>query len=177
MSAQLYDLDFYAWANEQAELLRAGKLSEADLEHIAEEIESMGKTEKRELVSRLTVLLLHLLKWQFQPEGSHRNNCFAPRSVTKGENDRTRSSYSDGVPERRGKSWRNSVEVQRIRLASHLADNPSLKAKLAIAIGEAYRLARLETENETGIDKDIFPATCPWSFEQMMAEDFWPGSA
>jgi hypothetical protein len=150
MSAQLYDLDFYAWANEQAGLLRAGKLSEADLEHIAEEIESMGKTEKRELVSRLTVLLLHLLKWQFQP---------------------------DGVPERRGKSWRNSVEVQRIRLASHLADNPSLKAKLAIAIGEAYRLARLETENETGIDKDIFPATCPWSFEQMMAEDFWPGSA
>jgi len=67
MSATLYDQDFYAWANQQAELLRAGKLSEADLEHIAEEIESMGKTEKRELISRLTVLLLHLLKWEFQP--------------------------------------------------------------------------------------------------------------
>lgn len=64
---QLYDQDFYAWANEQAGLLRAGRLSEADIEHIAEEIESMGKSEKRELVSRLTVLLLHLLKWQFQP--------------------------------------------------------------------------------------------------------------
>jgi hypothetical protein len=64
---QLYDQDFYAWANEQAGLLRAGRLSEADLEHIAEEIESMGKREKRELVSRLTVLLLHLLKWQHQP--------------------------------------------------------------------------------------------------------------
>ncbi len=63
----LYEQDFYAWANEQAALLRAGKLSAADIEHIAEEIESMGKTEKRELVSRLTVLLLHLLKWQFQP--------------------------------------------------------------------------------------------------------------
>src|ERR1700685_2987573 len=62
-----YDRDFYAWANKQAALLRAGKLGEADFEHIAEEIESMGKTEKRELVSRLTVLLLHLLKWQFQP--------------------------------------------------------------------------------------------------------------
>ena len=49
-------------------MLRAGKLGEADLAHIAEEIESMGKTEKRELVSRLTVLLLHLLKWRFQPE-------------------------------------------------------------------------------------------------------------
>lgn len=63
-----HDRDFYAWANEQAALLRAGKLEQADLEQIAEEIESMGKTEKRELVSRLTVLLLHLLKWRFQPE-------------------------------------------------------------------------------------------------------------
>jgi hypothetical protein len=65
--SQLYDKDFYAWANEQAALLRAGKLGEADIEHIAEEIESMGKTEKRELVSRLTVLMLHLLKWKCQP--------------------------------------------------------------------------------------------------------------
>ena len=63
----LYDRDFYAWANEQASLLRKGDLSHADIEHIAEEIESMGKTEKRELISRLTVLLLHLLKWRFQP--------------------------------------------------------------------------------------------------------------
>ena len=66
-NSTLYDQDFYAWANEQAKLLRTGKLSEADIEHIAEEIESMGRTEKRELVSRLAVLLLHLLKWQFQP--------------------------------------------------------------------------------------------------------------
>jgi len=62
-----YESDFYAWANEQAALLRGGKLSQADIEHIAEEIESMGKGEKRELLSRLTVLLLHLLKWRFQP--------------------------------------------------------------------------------------------------------------
>jgi hypothetical protein len=64
---QLYDLDFYAWTNEQAALLRDGRFSEADMAHIAEEIENMGKAEKRELVSRLTILLLHLLKWQFQP--------------------------------------------------------------------------------------------------------------
>ena len=63
----LYDQDFYAWSNQQAALLRAGKLAQADIELIAEEIESMGKTEKRELISRLTVLLLHLLKWRFQP--------------------------------------------------------------------------------------------------------------
>ena len=64
----LYDRDFYAWSREQAELLRAGKLAEADIDHIAEEIDSMGRTEKRELISRLSVLLLHLMKWRYQPE-------------------------------------------------------------------------------------------------------------
>jgi Domain of unknown function DUF29 len=63
----LYDQDFYAWSNQQAALLRAGQLQQADIAHIAEEIESMGKTEKRELISRLTILLLHLIKWRFQP--------------------------------------------------------------------------------------------------------------
>ena len=68
MKASLYETDYYAWSNQQAALLRGGRLSEADIENIAEEIESMGKGEKRELVNRLRVLLLHLLKWQFQPE-------------------------------------------------------------------------------------------------------------
>jgi hypothetical protein len=63
------DQDFYAWSLEQAALLRQRRIAEADLDLIAEEIESMGKTEKRELVSRLTVLILHLLKWRFQPKG------------------------------------------------------------------------------------------------------------
>ena len=70
MSNSLYDRDFYAWANQQAALLRAGRLTEADIENIAEEIESMGRSEKRELVSQLAILLQHLLKWQFQP-GRH----------------------------------------------------------------------------------------------------------
>ena len=65
----LHDNDFYAWSLDQAALLRVGRVGEADLATIAEEIESMGKTEKRELVSRLTVLLLHLLKWERQPTG------------------------------------------------------------------------------------------------------------
>lgn len=62
MSNNNHDLDFYAWANEQASLLRAGKLSSADVENIAGEIEGMGRGEKRELVNRLKVLSLHLLK-------------------------------------------------------------------------------------------------------------------
>ncbi len=64
-----YDTDFHAWAHEQAALLRAGRLSDADIANIADEIESMGRSEKRELVNRLSVLLLHLLIWQAQPTG------------------------------------------------------------------------------------------------------------
>src|ERR1700679_916982 len=67
-SAELYDRDFYRWTVQNAELLRAGRASEADLEHIAEEIEDIGKRERRELISRLSVLIGHLLKWQAQPE-------------------------------------------------------------------------------------------------------------
>jgi len=67
-----YEKDFCAWANRQAELLRSRNLAEADIEHIAEEIESMGRSELRELESRLTVLFLHLLTWQYQP--SYRGN-------------------------------------------------------------------------------------------------------
>jgi hypothetical protein len=63
-----YDTDFYSWTQQQANLLKAGRFSDADFENIIEEIESMGRSEKRELESRLTVLLHHLLKWQYQSE-------------------------------------------------------------------------------------------------------------
>jgi hypothetical protein len=67
MSASLYDRDFYGWANEQAALLRAGNFAAADIENIAEEIESMGRAARNELTNRLAVLLMHLLKWEAQP--------------------------------------------------------------------------------------------------------------
>lgn len=64
----LYHTDVVAWANEQARLLRAGRLDRLDIEHIAEEIEDVGKSEQRELASRMAILLAHLLKWRFQSE-------------------------------------------------------------------------------------------------------------
>lgn len=67
MLKSLYKSDFYAWTQQQAELLRNQYLSELDFIHLAEELEDMGRSEKRELASRLEVLLMHLLKWQFQP--------------------------------------------------------------------------------------------------------------
>lgn len=63
-----YNQDFYAWALYSAKLLRQGKFKEIDVEHMAEEIESMGSRDKRELVNGLAVLIAHFLKWQFQAD-------------------------------------------------------------------------------------------------------------
>ncbi|MEN3112401.1 DUF29 domain-containing protein [Uliginosibacterium paludis] len=65
---QTYEHDINAWAIEQARLLRAGRFDLLDIEHIAGEIEDVGKSEQRELASRMVVLLAHLLKWAYQPE-------------------------------------------------------------------------------------------------------------
>ncbi len=64
----LYDQDFYQWTQEQAALLKSGLLSQLDVTNLIEEIESMGRSEKRELVNRLVILIAHLLKWDCQPE-------------------------------------------------------------------------------------------------------------
>lgn len=62
-----YEKDFYAWSLHNAQLIREKHFSEVDTDHLAEELESMGKSEKRELTHRLAVLLMHLLKWRYQP--------------------------------------------------------------------------------------------------------------
>ncbi|MBF0333084.1 MAG: DUF29 domain-containing protein, partial [Alphaproteobacteria bacterium] len=108
-----------------------------------EEIESMGRTEKRELISRLKVLLLHLLKWRFQPVG---------RSV----------------------SWQLTIKEQRREVARHLADNPSLKARLSETMADAYGDAIIATARETSMPEEVFPTECPWAFEQIMDGEFWP---
>jgi hypothetical protein len=141
-----YDQDGYGWAMEQAALLRAGRLNEIDRENIAEEIESVGKSERRTLESHLARLMMHLLKWEYQAE-------------------------------RRGRSWANSIESSRMKLRRVLRDNPSLKPALADMIAETYPEARLDASDETGLPKTVFPADCPWPFDQMMADGFWPGEA
>lgn len=72
-ATDLYDQDFFEWTQRNAALLRVGRLEEADLGHIAEEIEDMGKSQERELESRLEVLLHHLLKWKLQSDRRSRS--------------------------------------------------------------------------------------------------------
>ncbi|HIB1591292.1 TPA: DUF29 domain-containing protein [Salmonella enterica subsp. enterica serovar Muenchen] len=68
-----YDTDFYGWTQEQADLIRAGRTEDLDLKNLLEEIEAMGRSERRELESRLQVLFMHLLKWQYQSERQGRS--------------------------------------------------------------------------------------------------------
>lgn len=143
MNAQIYREDFHAWAMQNAQLLRQGRLAEIDIENIAEELEDMGASKERELESRLGVLLAHLLKWVYQPE-------------------------------RRGTSWRATIEEQRRRIERVLRKNPSLKAKLDEAFADAYGDARLIAMRETGMEKKTFPETSPFSLAQTLSEDYWP---
>jgi hypothetical protein len=64
---ELYELDFFEWTQRNAELLKQGCLESADIPHIAEELADMGQRDRREVRSYLTRLMMHLLKWQFQP--------------------------------------------------------------------------------------------------------------
>jgi len=68
-----YDNDVIAWANQQAALMRSGQWAALDIEHLAEELETMGASQRRELKNRLAVLLQHLLKWSFQPDHRSRS--------------------------------------------------------------------------------------------------------
>jgi hypothetical protein len=150
MSANLnsYDGDVIAWANEQARLLRAGQFSKLDIEHIADEIEDVGKSEQRELASRMAVLLTHLLKWQFQP--AYRGN-----------------SWKFTIMDQRDSIARRLRKTPSLK--SSLND-PDWWA-------DAWQDARREAEHETGIGYATFPKSCPWSFDQIMDADFWPESA
>ena len=71
MNGTLYERDYYQWLQETASILAEGRFSELDLPNLVDEIESMGKSQKRAIESYLNVLLLHLLKWKYQP--GHRN--------------------------------------------------------------------------------------------------------
>lgn len=73
MTPELYEKDFYAWTQKNAELLREGRLSEIDLDNLIEELESMGRGEKRAFMDCLAVLIAHLLKWHYLPERRSRS--------------------------------------------------------------------------------------------------------
>jgi hypothetical protein len=139
--------DFYAWLMDQAKMLRAHRPAFIDWAAIAEELEEMGASEKRELKSRLIVLTAHLLKWR----------------------------YAIAQRQQHENSWRKTIREQRRVLNDILSDNPSLKAlpQTLLSTTSLYRdHVRPDAVDETRLD--IFPAECPWSSDLILASDFWP---
>src|SRR5262249_4206936 len=117
----LYDEDFYAWTQEQAARLREGAVHELDLTNLAEEIESLGKSERRALESHLEVLVLHLLKWQYQPGGR----------LT-------------------GHSWYDTIVEQRRQIARLLRDNHTFHAAAPDLLLDVYPSARQRAAVQMG---------------------------
>ncbi len=73
LTESLYETDFYAWTQYQAQLMRQGQWHRVDIANVIEEIESLGRQQRQELRNRLAILLAHLLKWQYQPEKRSRS--------------------------------------------------------------------------------------------------------
>jgi DNA primase len=140
-----YDRDYYGWVQHNVRALREGRIDDVDWANVAEELEDMGKSERRALRSRLARLMAHLLKWSSQPQ-------------------RRTSEHS----------WRATIEHARDSARELLQENPSLKPQLPELLSGAYRDALAQVVGETNLPKKNFPAACPWSLAQVLDEHFWP---
>lgn len=163
-NTDVYTTDFYEWCLTTAHAVRTRQWDEIDPEALAEELESLGRSQKRELESRLEVLVMHLLKWQAQPGlrvDSH--------------------------------SWYDTILEQRSQLHRLLRDNPSLRPLLPALLEEVYPTARqrayghIEPRVQALLrpalrgnadwpegSSQALPRTCPWTDVQILDTDFWP---
>ena len=140
-----YEKDFYKWTQVQASLLKSGKFEKVDLYHIIEEIESLGRSDKRALKSYLIVLLQHLLKNTYTPD-------------KKGNS----------------RSWDATILNARVGIQSLLKDSPSLKKEILNILKESYEIAlelALVETNSIYTEEKIFPKKCPWTIKEIMNVD------
>ena len=115
---------------------------EAWLDHIYID---MSRRREHALISHLQTLLLHLLKWHYQPQGQ---------------------SW--------GHSWVDSIRAARIDVQALFARYPYLHTRQETAYARAYPRARRQAARETGLPLALFPQTCPWTPEQVLDAGFWP---
>ena len=143
---ELYDKDFYRWALQNAHFLRQGGLentAKIDKINIAVRLEQMAMSEKRLLVTRLSDLLVSLLRWQVQ-------------TLMQSE------------------IFKLEIEIQRDEVDEVLQDNPSLMDLIDGILRHSYRRAYLAAIVIRGFGEQDYPEECPYSFEQIMDNDFFP---
>ena len=145
MKTVSYEADIVAWANEQAWLVRNKKFELLDIEHIAEEIEDVGKSEQRELAGRMAVLLCHLLKWQYQPA-------------------RQGASWKATIKTQRERVKRRLHQTPSLK---RCLNDPEWWA-------DAWDDARDATIKETEISYEKFPEQCPWTIENILSDNWFP---
>jgi hypothetical protein len=141
-----YECDYYGWIQHNVRAIRERRLKEVDWPNVAEELEDMGKSERRALRSQLARLISHLLKWRYQPEG---------RRISE-------------------HSWRASIVDARRGVRELVDESPSFKPQLPQMFSAAYGHGVAQAASETNLPMDTFPQTCPWPLEEVMADDFWP---
>ena len=142
---KLYEQDFYAWAEEQAKHIRQNELNELDLVNLLDEVESMSGSQKRELESRLIVILTHLLKLKYQP--TMKSN-----------------SWLGSIVENRSELYILFKQSPSLKISELLQE------KLTDAYKHAVKKATIETE----LNKNSFPKVCEWNITQILDEDFLP---
>jgi hypothetical protein len=136
-----YESDFYTWTQQQGSLLRAGRFDAIDWQNIAEEIETLGRDEFRRLVSFYRPILLHMLRWEHQPNLQSR-------------------------------SWANSIAIHREHASEVIEDNPGLRPRRDEALQRAYRGARLNALQETGLRSGTFPDRCPYTLDDLLTRPY-----
>ena len=133
--------DVYGWVQEQVASLRAGRIDALDLDSIAEELSDVGAEQYDKLESAVVVVLVHMLKWDHQPE-------------------------------RRSRSWSQSIDEHRIRIGKQLRKNPSLKARLAEALEDGYRIGRVKAAREMKRETRSLPTACPYTWDDILNRPF-----
>ncbi|CAL1241937.1 DUF29 domain-containing protein [Candidatus Methylocalor cossyra] len=145
MAKTSYETDVVAWAQEQAKLLRARRFEALDIEHLADEIEDVGKSEQRVLESRMAVLLAHLLKWQYQPE-------------------RRGDSWRRTIVEQRRRLLRRLDQTPSLK--PNFKDPGWWAGVWVDALDIAIR--------DTVLWYEAFPDTCPWTPDKILDPDWLP---
>jgi hypothetical protein len=140
-----YQDDFYAWTQQTAALIRAGQWTALDQEALAEEVEDLGVSQYHAVSSDLYQVLIHLLKWRYQPS-------------LRAE----------------GHSWQDTIVEHRDRIDRLCTRKPSLRGQLHAMLVEEYPRARRRASLQTGLARATFPEQCPWEIEHVLDADFWP---
>jgi hypothetical protein len=142
--SDLYERDYYAWLQDQVRALRERRIEDVDWENVAEEIEDLGKSERRAIESQLARLTEHLLKLK----------------------------YVHGIFRDYNTSRWQVARSARFAIQKLLKESPNLRPRLAEMLADAYLAGRIEALRDPGLSDDELPASSSWTVEQVMDEGF-----